>query len=236
MATRAIAKKAPVRRSPPKPEPASPPRLKRARRLQHSERKRYILEEATQHFADHGFDLSTPDLAKRLGIAQSLLYRYYATKQDLIRDVHSSISPTEESYDRWIEGLKDRSTPLRDRLRQFYLSYSDEVWGYQRVRIIMWANLLQPELNKPYYDILQERVFPVIAEELRAVAGAGPKRIGSMQREIEMIRSLHGAMYHMAAIRRWILAPPRLEGDLTPLIELKIDLFLRGAKDVLDWG
>lgn len=209
---------------------------RRARRLQHAERKGLILKEATQHFADHGFDLSTPELAKRLGIAQSLLYRYYATKQDLILDVYASISPTSESYDRWVTLLKDRSLSLRDRLRQFYLSYTEEVWGYQRVRIIMWANLLQPELNKPYYDVLQERVFPVIAQELRAVAGSNPKRIGNRQREIEMIRSLHGAMYHMAAIRRWILAPPRLEGDITPLIELKIDLFLRGAKDVLEWG
>jgi AcrR family transcriptional regulator len=212
------------------------PPVRRARRLQHNERKQLILEEAAQHFADQGFDLSTPELAKRLGIAQSLLYRYYATKQDLILGVYGYLSPSSESYDRWIVDLQDRSISLRDRLRQFYLDYTAELWGYQRVRIIMWANLLQPELNKPYYDVLQERIFPVIAEELRATANFGPAQAEVTQREIEMVRSLHGAIYHMAAIRRWILAPPRLEGDLTPLIELKVDMFLRGAREVLIWG
>lgn len=212
------------------------PRTERARRLKHFDRKRLIVKEAAQHFADYGFDLSTPELAKRLGIAQSLLYRYYKTKQDLILDVYASLSPTAALYDRWIRDLQDRGQPLRERLRRFYVSYAEEVWGYQRVRIIMWANLLQPELNKPYYDVLQDRVFPVIARELRAASNLPASDPSSSQREIELIRSLHGAIYHMAAIRRWILAPPRLEGDITPLIELKIDLFLRGVRDVLLWG
>jgi len=211
-----------------------PPR--RPRRMQRDERKQLILEEAAQHFADFGFDLSTPELAKRLGIAQSLLYRYYDTKQDLILDVYDYLSPNSESYDRWIAELQNPLMSIRDRLIKFYIEYSAEVWGYQRVRIIMWANLLQPELNKPYYDVLQDRVFPAIARELRALCSPGSEPPEVTQRDIEMIRSLHGAMYHMGAIRRWILAPPRLEGDIAPLIELKIDMFLRGVREVLLWG
>ena len=49
--------------------------------------------------------------------------------------------------------------------------------------------------------------------------------------ELEMVHSLHGMMYHLA-IRRWVHAK-RVTGDLRPLIELKIDLFLEGAAQII---
>ena len=43
--------------------------------------------------------------------------------------------------------------------------------------------------------------------------------------EIEMVNSLHGAIFHLS-VRRWI--NKTITGDLTRYIALKVDLFLHG--------
>lgn len=46
---------------------------------------------------------------------------------------------------------------------------------------------------------------------------------------MELVQSLHGTMYHLLAIRRWI-HNRRFKGDVDEIIELKVDLFLQGAR------
>lgn len=207
----------------------------RPRRLKRVERRQFFLEKAAKHFADHGFGSSTPELAKSLGVAQSLLYKHYKSKDALIRDVYAYISPEPEMYDRWVELLGDREAPLRDRLVAFYRSYADVTWNYERVRIILWANLFKPDLSEQYYAKLEAHVFPTIAREMR-VAANRPGDAAPTWQELEAVRQLHGGMYHLAGFRRWIAPPPRPREDIESLIELNIDVFLRGAKDVLTWG
>jgi AcrR family transcriptional regulator len=204
----------------------------RPRRLKRDERRAFFLKEAAKHFADHGFSSSTPELAKSLGVAQSLLYKHYKSKDELIEDVYDNISPEPEMYDVWLAILTNRSVPLRERLVEFYRSYADITWSYERVRIMMWAHLFKPDLSEHYYEILEARIFPAIAMELR-FAASRPETEAPTWLELEVLRSLHGGMYHLAGFRRWIAPPPRLRGDIAVLIGLKIDVFLHGATEVL---
>lgn len=210
-----------------------PVRDSQPRRLRHDDRKNLIREGATRYFAEFGYDLSTPELARRIGIAQSLLYRYYASKQHLIEDVHRSISLRPEDYDRFIAALQDRHFPLRDRLRDFYVAFANAHWGYERTRLIMWANLLQPELNEPYMRLLYDRIHPCIAGELIAEAGISEPGAKLRDLALELVTVMHGTMFHTAGMRRWILDPPRFDGDIAAAIGLQIDLVLPGAKEVL---
>lgn len=207
----------------------------KVRRLKRDERRQFFLEEAAKHFAKYGFSSSTPELAKSLGVAQSLLYKHYKSKDELILDVYTYLSPKPEMYDQWIAKLTDRSTPIRERLIDFYMSYAEETWGYVRVRILTWANLFKPDLSEAYYSMLEAKVFPAIALELRYAANRLSDERPT-QRELEMVRALHGGMFHIAAFRRWINPPRRIPGKLETQIELKVDVFLRGAKDLLAWG
>jgi AcrR family transcriptional regulator len=206
----------------------SPTPLQKGSRLKFEDRKRLILEAAAELFAERGFDLSTPDLARRMNVTQSLLYRYYDDKQQLLRAAFHHVSPDDAFYEEQIRQLCDRSLSLRLRLMRFYLAYSEITWSYLRVRIHMWVNLLEPEWNLPYYNRLQDIIYPTIGRELRAAfAPDGDEE--PQDSDLELARSLHGAMYHMAAIRRWLHPEQNRRPDIMRSVDLLTTVFLDGA-------
>lgn len=197
-------------------------------RLDPKARKRQILDEASEFFAEHGFEASTPDLAGRLGISQSLLYRYFSDKDALLRAVYKHVFPAHDFWLGWEQLLVDTSQPLRARLIRFFKEYSDITWNYRVTRLLLWAGLTKPALSKPYTAPLRERVFPAMIRAIRVECGQ-PVRTPLSEVEMELVQSLHGTMYHLLAIRRWI-HNRRFEGDVDEIIELKVDLFLQGAR------
>ncbi len=50
-----------------------------------------IVREAVSFFAEHGFEGQTRELARRLGITQPLLYRYFPDKAALIDRVYREV-------------------------------------------------------------------------------------------------------------------------------------------------
>jgi AcrR family transcriptional regulator len=88
------------------------------RRLSGAERRVRIVEQAAAFFADEGFAATTRELAKRLGVTQALLYKFYASKQALIDSVFETVF-----RDRWAPGwadlLADGSRPIGERIAAF---------------------------------------------------------------------------------------------------------------------
>ncbi|MEP5759008.1 MAG: helix-turn-helix domain-containing protein, partial [Litoreibacter sp.] len=54
-------------------------------------RARDIVAAAAEHFSEVGFGGSTREIAKRVGVTQPLLYRYFPTKGDLIEAVYRTV-------------------------------------------------------------------------------------------------------------------------------------------------
>src|ERR1700753_1002551 len=102
----------------------APPKRSRAkqRRLSPEERRQEFVAKATEFFSEEGFGGGTRDLARRLGVTQPLLYRYFPSKDDLIKEVYRTVylEPLDTG---WEKLLADRSRPLRDRLLEFYRGY-----------------------------------------------------------------------------------------------------------------
>jgi len=201
-----------------------------ARRLKPGERERQIYLEAAKLFAERGFEAGTPELAERLGIAQPLLYRYFRNKDDLIQKVYSKAHASEVIWNSWEKIIDETSKPFRDRLIDFYMSYSEITWSYKFTRMALWANLSRPDLNSIYYAGVRLRVFPKIIREMRAHLGVIPNSSRPTKLEFELVHSLHGMIYHLA-IRRWVHAKP-FRDNVRSLIELKVDLFLYGATEI----
>ncbi len=58
-----------------------------------TDREQAILNEAIRFFAEHGFEGQTRELAKRMGITHSAIYRHFPSKEALIeRSTNTSIS------------------------------------------------------------------------------------------------------------------------------------------------
>jgi AcrR family transcriptional regulator len=199
-------------------------------RMQPEDRERLIIQEAIRYFAEFGLNGGTLELARRMGITQPLLYKYFPTKEAMIERVFEELFPGHWDP-RWEDLLDDETIPVAERLKRFYRDYAKLVLTYEHVRLFLWSGLGRFSYNTRYYNILTQRIFVRIARALRAEAAAAgarkpAKRIDEL--ELERVQSLHAAVYHIA-FRRWIHGQP-MHCDIDALIDLKVDVFLDGVR------
>jgi len=84
------------------------------KRMKREDRDREIAAAAVAFFAEVGFDGDTRELARRLGVTQSLIFRYFPSKAALIERVYQEVYVGRwNPY--WETIIADRSVPLQDR-------------------------------------------------------------------------------------------------------------------------
>jgi AcrR family transcriptional regulator len=198
----------------------------RRRRMAPGDRRSMILDEAAEFFATNGPAASTRALAKALGITQALLYRYFPSKEALLRAVYQGRfgqrwNPT------WAALLRDRSRPLQERLEMFFTAYLDRL-SPADYRLWMRAALEGWSFARLYHSDLIDNVLTPIVAELRHEAGlpdldSQPARYG----ELEIVGQLHGALTFVR-VRRDIYAAP-VHPDMAAIHRLGVAVFLPGA-------
>jgi AcrR family transcriptional regulator len=125
-------------------------------------RERMILDAAIDFFAEEGFRAETRGLADRIGVSQSLIYRYFGSKENLIERVYEKTFLSRWNP-AWEETLADHSRPLRDRLLEFFRSYLIAVDDRNWIRIAMHSSLEGSDLTKRY---IQGHVTRCLARSL----------------------------------------------------------------------
>lgn len=187
------------------------------RRLPPVERRQQIIDGAVAFFAEVGLEGNTRDLARRLGVTQSLIFRYFTTKDDLIEAVYEHVYLERLSPD-WPDTLANRAVPLRDRLLAFYTQYSALIFQSEWMRIFMFSGLAGAALNRRYLEQLSGVILkPLLAEvENAATRGHTPT--------MEDIWNLHGGVVYIG-IRQHIYGMP-CPDDPSEAIERAIDRFL----------
>jgi AcrR family transcriptional regulator len=206
-------------------KPAAPGERPR-RRMLASEREELILAQATRYFAEFGLSAGTIELARRIGITQPLLYKYFPTKEALLIKIYDRLFP--QNWSPALEALlEDETLSVRKRLTQFYQQFTETVLTYDHVRLFLFSGLTNSSLNARYYSILTERIFTRVVAALRT-EGLGENVDSPItDTEMELVQSLHAAIYHVA-FRRW-LHGLTVESDLNELIARKVDFYLDGA-------
>ncbi len=173
------------------------------RRLPRDEREKLIAREAVAFFSERGFDGHTRELARRLGITQPLLYRYFRNKEALIDRVYQEVYLNRWNP-RWEELLDDRTQPLEERLVELYLDYSHTILRYEWIRIWMFSGLKGMDLNSRYLGLLRERIFARVIREIRhAHRLPPPADIPISEMEFELVWALHASIFYIG-VRRWI--------------------------------
>ena len=194
------------------------------RRLSPDDRRKEFVAKATEFFAEEGFGGGTRDLARRLGVTQPLLYRYFPSKDDLIREVYRTVflDPLDAG---WEKLLADRSRPLRDRLQEFYRAYTSVLFSRKWIRIYLYSGLKGLGINRWYVGIVRDKILTRIIRECRHEAGL-PVQSKPSAAEIELAWVFHSGIFYYG-VRKYIFAAPVLE-DKEQMISDALDAFLAG--------
>lgn len=196
-------------------EPSAP-----RRRLDSASRRAQILDAAVRYFAEVGFEGPTRDLARRAGVTQALLYRYFPSKAALAEAVFERVY-LGRLRPEWLPELQDRSVGLKARMCRFYEAYTRAIFTYEWMRIFMWAGLAGDALNRRYLEHVGDHLLAPLAEEVAATPGhARPT--------MEDVWNLHGGLVYLG-IRRFIYRLPTPD-DATEVIERAVERFLLGLR------
>ena len=136
------------------------------RNMRAADRERAIVDEAIRFFAEHGFEGQTRELAKRMGITHSAIYRHFPSKEALIERVYQEVYLSRWSPD-WGPMIRDRSLSLEARLTRFYLDYVERVFEYNWVRIFVFSGMKSFGITGRYLDIVRREIIEPAAAELR---------------------------------------------------------------------
>lgn len=215
----------------PETQPDSPTALSpatRRTRLSPAARKQEVLAEAILYFADEGFDGGTRGLAKRMGITQPLLYRYFPSKDDLVNEVYRAVY-LDRWQSSWEDTIRDRDLAIETRLHRFYQSYTSVVFDRNWLRIFFFAGLKGLDLNARYLQRVESALLgPIWAETCIAftqTASAEPQT-GTH----DLVWQMHGAIFYHG-IRQQIYGDRAVSIDQT--ITLAIKTYLGAAQDHL---
>lgn len=168
------------------------------RRLSSDERRDEFIQKSIKLFAEEGFESSTRELARRLGVTQPLLYRYFPSKQDLISQVYEAVYLRRWKPE-WEDLIRDRSRPLAERLTEFYGEYTDAIFHPDWIRIYLYSGLKGEEINARYMQLLISKVIGPIIAEVRAQAGL-PEREAS-EAEIDAVWVIHGGIFYFGVVK-----------------------------------
>ncbi len=193
------------------------------KRLKSDVRRKEFIAKAIEFFAEEGFESSTRKLAKRLGVTQPLLYRYFPSKQDLISEVYDTVYVGRWRPE-WEELITDRKTPLRDRLIAFYDAYTDAIFRRDWIRIYLYSGLKGVDINRRYMELVHSKILePIVAEALHETKHA-PKPI--TQRELDFAWVMHGGIFYFGVIK--LVYEQTEPVGKRQAIEMAVDAFIDG--------
>ena len=145
-------------------------------------------------------------------MTQPLLYRYFPSKDDLIKEVYRTVylEPLDTG---WEKLLADRSRPIRHRLQEFYSAYTDAIFTRKWLRIYLYSGLKGLDINRWYVGVVRDKILTRIIRECRHEAGL-PVQSKPTASELEMAWVFHGGIFYYG-IRKYIYESVRARGQGT---------------------
>ena len=206
----------------------APPRRKR---LRPDDRRRQIIAAAIAYFAEVGFEGGTRELARRLGVTQPLIYRYFPSKEDLIRSVYQEVYLLRWQPD-WEYALGDTSRPIRERLVTFYTRFTEVVFTPDWIRIYLFAGLRGLEINEWWITFVEHHLLRRMAEAIRQAFDLPSPSVHPIgPQELELYWLFHGGIFYYGQRREVYGRQPEL--GLAEFIAVSVDALLNGAPATL---
>ena len=193
------------------------------KRMPVEKRRQSMLDDAATHFADHGFESTTRDIAEALGVTQALIYKHFNSKEDFIERTLERVFAIDTDDAPWIN-LKN---PIEDELLRFYRGFvgrSSEI----RMKLFIRAGLDGRSWPTKRGHQLNNGLFlPTIAALRDRANLPNFNTIPAMRGERELVMTLHASMVFLG-IRRHIYGMVMAD-NLDDVVALYVSNFLSGA-------
>ena len=175
----------------------------RKRNLPADERRRLLLDAATELFSEKGLRITVQALADRVHVTQPLVHRYFPTKADLITAICDRIQNAHWDP-AWKQILTDRCRPLEDRLQDFYRRYLPHIYRDTWYRGFWYAALNDPTFAQDYIAHVKRELLTSIIDEVRfRFHYPSVDAVPVFERELELVWGMHSTMV-FAGIRRYV--------------------------------
>ena len=203
----------------------APDETPKRKRLSSTARRQDFINQAIEFFAEEGFESSTRGLAKKLGVTQPLLYRYFPSKDDLISEVYDAVYVNRWQPE-WEPLLRDRTRPLAERLNTFYNAYTDVIFNREWMRIYLFSGLKGVDINRRYMQLVRQRILEPILIEARVELGLPD--VPAKDCEVEFAWIMHGGIFYYGI--RDLIYDSAISTDKRRVIEDAIAAFMAGLE------
>jgi AcrR family transcriptional regulator len=204
----------------------------RKRNLPADERRRLLLDAATELFSERGLRITIQELADRVHVTQPLVHRYFPTKADLINAICDRIQNAHWDP-AWKAVLTDRCRPLEERIAKFYRRYLPHIYRDSWYRGFWYAALNDPTFAQSYLGHFTREILTSIIDEVRfRLHYPSVTSVPPFEREIELAWGMHSTMV-FAGIRRYVYHTP-VSTDVETTVRDQLHAYLMAAPMVLE--
>jgi len=129
----------------------------------------------------------------------------------------------------WENWLRDRSRPIDERLKRYYVDYAGTVLNNDWVRILIFAGLRQAGIDERLFALLRERVYKTVVLELHHDLKLPPlSNDADREMELELVWSLHASIFYLG-MRKWVYQTT-VPADIDSLIQVLVEGFIESIK------
>jgi AcrR family transcriptional regulator len=211
---------------------ASPASRRTKRNLPADERRRVLLDAATELFSERGMTITMQALADRVHVTQPLVHRYFPTKVDLINAVRDRIQNAHWDP-HWREILTDRTRPLEERLQHFYSLYLPHIYRDTWYRAFWYVALHDPSFAQVYLGRVNSELMTAVIDEARfRFRYPSVETVPVFDREVEFVWGMHSTMI-FGGIRRYVYHID-VWGDIETVVRDQIRSYLASVAAVME--
>ena len=137
-------------------------------RLSSSDRKKQILEVATELFGRHGFDgVTTRQVADAAGITEAMVFRHFPTKDDLYWEVLSAKSAPDEVKKRLEARLHDDVEPMEMFTAIALYVLNRNLQDPAKSRLLLFSALENHRLSQRFFKTYMSEWYELLAGYIR---------------------------------------------------------------------
>lgn len=182
---------------------------------------------------DRGAAFNTRELSERLGISHPLLFRYFASKDEIIEAVFQTVFLGRLSPELRSAYERQTGNPVR-KWTDFYSNYAPKIFDRVWVRIFISSALQEDVISRRYFDLLIVPLVTALAEDTerhcfgKAADPASECRLMSL----ELAWMTHSSLFY-SGLRRWVYHLD-VPDDIVSIMAVRVRAHFAGALAALN--